>query len=285
NFNANAFTKEDILRAKQLGANMITIWPARFIKNDEIEFSSPEQLGTQLGPLINTAHENGLQVELRESFGGEQIGDYTIFKTNAIKHAVDFAKFGEKYKVYRIVPFGEVDNTLFNYCDKITEFSQELLIEMRKYYSGQIGTGIVGSWRDCDYSFKGYDYLTVSAYPQAQIGIDKWLIPNPDAVRIIDNNNLALMIEWSREVADRSGISILTIGETGVINPDDQKRSDAPSFSVGSKEKEAEFYSELFEQISSKVNGTSVFYNSLNNYFSVYNDPAEQVVKEWYGKL
>ncbi len=280
NLNADQFTEEDILKAKKLGANMITIWPARMINDDEFIFF-PERIADS----INFAHQNGLQVELRSSFAGDMPNNYEKFKANALIHVVEYAKFAEKYKVYRIVPFGEIDNNLIEHCDKITEFAREMLQEMKKHYSGRIGVGVVGSWRDCGYTFEGYDYLTVSAYPQAQIGIDKWLNPNPDAARIIENNNLALMIKWAREVADRSGISILHIGETGIINPDDEKRPDALSFSIGSKEKESEFFRKLFEQVSGEINGMSAFYNSKINYFSVNGDPAEEVVKEWYGKL
>lgn len=280
NLNADQFTEEDILKAKEFGANMVTIWPARIVKDDEFIFF-PERTVSS----INFAHRNGLQVELRSSFSGETPNNYEKFKTNALEHVAEYAKFAEKYKVYRIVPFGEIDNNLLEHCNKVTEFAQEILQEVRKHYSGKIGVGVVGSWRDCNYTFEGYDYLTVSAYPQAQIGIDKWLTPNPDAPRNIENNNLALMIKWSREVADRSSILILHIGETGVINPDDQKREDAPAFSIGSKEKEAEFFRKLFEQVSDKVNGVSTFYNSKFSYFSINGDPAEEVVKEWYGKL
>ncbi|MEK6842323.1 MAG: hypothetical protein AABX84_00765, partial [Nanoarchaeota archaeon] len=277
NLNADQFTEEDIIKAKKLGANMITIWPARIINNDEFIFF-PERISG----MINFAHQEGLQVELRSSFAGEIINDYEKFKSNAIDHVAEFAQFAEQHKVYRIIPFGEIDNNMFNHCEKITELSQELLEEMKKHYSGQIGVGIVGSWRDCNYIFKEYDYLAFSAYPQRQIGIDKWLTPNPDAPRIIENNNLALMTKWAREVADRSGISVIHIGETGVINPDDEKREDAQSFSETGKEEEAEFYGNLFEQVSDNVNGISVFYNSRTDYFSINGDPAEEVVREWY---
>ena len=57
---SDAFTEQDILKAKQLGANMITIWPARQVKNDEFTFT-PERIAG----MINAAHKNGLQVELR----------------------------------------------------------------------------------------------------------------------------------------------------------------------------------------------------------------------------
>ncbi|MBI2549777.1 hypothetical protein HYV83_01185, partial [Candidatus Woesearchaeota archaeon] len=87
---SDAFTEQDILKAKQLSANMITIWPARQVKNDEFTFT-PERIAG----MINTAHKNGLQVELRSSFGGEQIQNFEKFKTNSLKHVAEYAKFAE----------------------------------------------------------------------------------------------------------------------------------------------------------------------------------------------
>ncbi|MBI2549579.1 hypothetical protein HYV83_00170, partial [Candidatus Woesearchaeota archaeon] len=163
---------------------------------------------------------------------------------------------------------------------------KDMLAEMRKYYNGKIGIGVVGSWRDCDYNFKEYDYLTFSAYPSRSRGIDPWLTPNLNVPANSDDAfNLAFLTSWARKVADRSGIQTLHIGETGVLNPTDLKRADASSYAEGDKQKEAEFYQKLFEQTADKVNGISVFYNSLNNYFSINSDPAEEVVKEWYNKL
>lgn len=275
NFNAEQFTEEDILKAKELEANMVTLWPVRMIQNDEIIFS-PE-VG-RLSNMINFAHKNGLRVELRSSFGGEQITNYEKFRANAISHVAAFAKFAQKYKVYRIVPFGEIDNNLVNYCGKITSLSKELLEEMEKHYSGQIGVGIAAPWRDCGYSFEGYDYMTISAYAQSQTGTNAWLTTTPE----INAHNV---VSRARKVADRSSIKILHVGETGVINPDDTKREDYQSFAMESKQEEAGFYQNFFSQISDKVNGLSVFYNSRMDYMSINGDPAEKVVGQWYSKL
>lgn len=279
NFNAEQFTEEDIIKAKQLGANMITLWPARIINDNEILFFP--QIGN-LPNMINIAHQNGLQVELRSSFGSpDVVNNYEKFKANAIAHVAEYAKFAEERKIYRIVPFGEVDNHMVNHCDKITELSQELLQEMRKHYSGQIGTGVIAPWRDCGFTFEGYDYLTFSPYAQTQIGMDKWLTPNPDVPYILENNNLVLITKWVREVADRSGVSTIHVGETGVINPEDDRSSDFDTIVV-SKGKEAEFFEKMFLQIGEKVDGVSVFYNSKTNFMTINGDPAEEVIKKWY---
>lgn len=281
NFISGQFDKNDITKAKNLGANMITIWPIYRVSNDEFIFY-PNAEG--VSSMINAAYENGLHVELRNSFGGGRAEDYEKFKANALIYVAEFAKFAEEHKVYRIVPFGEVDNHLIEHCDKITEFSEELLTEMKKHYSGQIGVGIVAPWRDCGYVFNGYDYLTFSAYAQPQLGVDRWLTPNKGAdLRNIDNNNLVALTSWAREVADRSNVEVLHLGETGVLNIGE---SDPTGFGFKTveitKEKESEFYDIMFLQIRDKVNGVSVFYNSRIDFMSVNGDPAEEVVKDWY---
>lgn len=273
NLNADQFTKEDILSAKEMGANMVTIWPAVIVTNDEFIFF-PERTAD----MINFAHQNGLQVELRSSFGGGAAEDYQKFKTNALEHVARYAEFGEKHKVYRIVPFGEVDNHFINHPDKITEFSQEMLQEMRKHYSGQIGTGVVAPWRDSDFIFNGYDYLTVSVYPQTQTGVDAWLTTEPE-INLIDT------VDWAREVADRSGILILHIGETGVMNIGEKDPMGFFQTAEVSKEKEAEFYDNVFNLVANKVDGVSAFYNSKTRFLGINGEPAEATVKEWYGKL
>jgi len=282
NLIAQQYTKEDILRAKAMGANMVTLWPARLTKEDDLSFFP--SLGN-IPEMINFAHQNGLQVELRSSDVFPRANNYEKYKASAILHVAQYAKFAEKYKVYRMVPFGEVDNDFVNHPDKITEFAQEILPEMRKYYSGQIGIGVIAPWRDSGFTFEGYDYLTFSAYTQTQIGMDKWLTPNPNANRQnVNENNLVALANWVREVADRSGVSTIHVGETGVINPGEERESDFNTVVV-SKEKESEFYNKMFSQISEKVDGISVFYNSRVAFMSVYGDPAEEVVKEWYGRL
>ncbi len=262
NLNADQFREGDIIKAKELRANMITIWPARIIKNDEVIF-----FPDRVSQAINFVYQQGLLVELRNSYGGneEEPKNYKKFRENVLKHVAEYAKFAEKHKVYRIVPFGEIDNNMINYQNKITELSKEMLTEMRKYYSGQIGIGVVAPWRDSGFTFQGYDYLTISAYP---------------------HNDVLTSVNWAREVADRSNIKILHIGETGVINPEDSTSSQQFFQTLKlSKEKEAEFYQRFFEQISNKVNGISIFYNSIESFMSVYEDPAEEVVNEWYNKI
>lgn len=261
NLNAGQFTQQDILEAKELGANMVTFWPIREVRDDEFT----QFVLADLPQMIDFVHKNGLQVELRSSITFPELAkDYNKYKPNAIKHASEYAKLAEKYKVYSIIPFAEVDNDLMNHCKKITEFSQTILTEMRKYYSGKIGIGIAAPWRYCDFTFKGYDYLSISAYP---------------------HNDLATSINWAREVADKSGIQIVHLGETGVFNPGDNDTPDKFQTLKMSKDEEINYYEDLFVKFSDKVEGFSIFYNSGNVPMGINGDPAEVVVKQWYHKL
>ncbi len=261
NFNAGQFSQQDILKAKELGANMVTFWPIREVRNDEFSIFAL----AELPQMIDFAHKNGLQVELRSSIIFPQTTtNYEKYKTNAIEHAEEYAKLAEKYKVYRIIPFAEVDNDLMNHCGKITEFSQAVLTEMRKHYSGKIGIGVAAPWRDCGFTFNGYDYLSVSAYP---------------------HKDLSTSINWAKNIAAKSGITVVHLGETGVSNPGDQKTPDAFQTLELSKEKEADYYNDLFTDFSDKVDGFSIFFNSKTTAMTVNGQLAEEVVKEWYGKL
>jgi len=275
----------DVRYAKELGANVVTLWyTVQFTNDNKINLFFAKG---GFANLVNIAHKNGLQVELRASYAlGTEATDLTEFRKNAKEYVTEVAKFAEKYRVYRIIPFGEIDNNLVNYPGQITPVAQELLAEMRKHYSGQIGTGVTAPWRDSGFTFAGYDYLSFSAYPQKQIGMDAWLTPKPNASRTnISAINLVLVTNWAREVADRSGISTLHLGETGVFDPEDNRSLTEFDTVIVSKEKEAEYYEKLFSQVSDKINGTSVFYLSKIKLMDVKGDPAEEVVKEWYGKL
>ncbi len=260
------FTEEDILKAKELGANMVTFWPLRMVRNDEFTF----QMGN-LPQMIDFAHKNGLQVELRSTIIFPDLAkDYSKYKINAIAHAAEYAKLSEKYKVYRIVPFAEVDNDFMNHCSKITEFTQAVLSEMRKHYTGKIGIGVAAPWRDCGFIFKGYDYLSVSAYP---------------------HNDLATSINWAREVADKSSIPFVHVGETGVYNPGDDRPPDNFETLEMSSEKEKDYYDDFFTQFSDTINGVSIYYGTISKTaggstaMSINGDPAEEVVKKWYNRL
>jgi len=72
------------------------------------------------------------------------------------------------------------------------------------------------------------------------------------------------------------------MGETGVFDLEDDRSLGGFNTVTVSKEKEAEFYERLFDQVKSEVDGVSAFYNSKYNYININGDPAEEVVKDWY---
>ena len=273
-------TDEEVIRAKGLGANMVTIWPTRLIKDDKFTFF-PQKGG--VGNLINTAHKNGFQVELRSSYGpGDEPVNLEEWRANALAHVAEYAQYAEEHNVYRIVPFGEIDNNLFEHQDKMTEISQELLQEARKHYSGKIGIGIAAPWRDLGYTFKGYDYMTVSIYPKSDRTAEEYVTLYKSQgfdLRLSAEGSL----DYARKIADRSNIQHLHIGETGVYNSGEQQYQPDFETVIISKEKEADYFRKLLEIASDKADGFSVFYGSPA--MSVEDEPGEEVVKEWYNKL
>ena len=105
--------------------------------------------------------------------------------------------------------------------------------------------------------------------------MDAWLTTTPEI-------NLNSVVDWARSVADRSGISNLHIGETGVQNIGEKDPLGFFQTVEVSKEKEAEFYEKEFSLISDKVDGVSAFYNSKSFFLGVNGDPAENVIEDWY---
>lgn len=260
-----------IKEMKNLGANMITIFWAATISR---ESGFPNK--TRVAQLIAEAHRQGLQVEIRNSFSaeGDPISDFGQYKQGMLNFAVDLAGFAQENKVYRLAPFSEIDNNLLAYPNQIEPVAQEILREVRKHYRGQVGIGLAAPWRGTSYNFKGYDYMSVSVYVQRQTSVEDYFEGRADI-------SLQTVLGGTRAVAQRSGIDTLIIGETGVFNPGEERWT-AFETKIMNKEEEAGYYQTFFEATADQVQGYSPPYFG---YMGVQNDPAAEVVKQWYGRL
>lgn len=260
-----------IKEIKDLGANTVTLFYAAAISR-ESEFPGK----TRMKQLISEAHKQGLQVEIRNSFAAE--GDTTAnveeTKRRMVDFAVDLAQFAQEQKVYRLAPFSEIDNNLFNYESQVSETAQTILREVKKHYEGQVGVGIAAPWRARDYDFSGYDYMSVSIYPKTQQSLDEYFQGSSDV-------SLQTVLSGARSIAERSGVETLIIGETGVFNPGEERWT-AFETKILTKEEEADYYRRFFEATSNRVQGYSPAYFG---YMGLQNDPAADVVREWYTKL
>lgn len=256
---------------KELGANTVTVFYAATIGR-EGQFPGKQNMAR----LIAEAHKQGLQVEIRNSYSaeGDPITDPEEYKKEMLSFAVDLAKFAQEHKVYRIAPFSEIDNNLFEHEEEVSETAQAILEEVRKHYSGQVGIGIAAPWRARDYDFSGFDYMSISVYPKREQTLDEYFQGNSEV-------SLGTVLAGARRVAEASGIDTLVIGETGVFNPGEERWT-AFEAKIVSEEEEADYYRRFFEVTADKVQGYAPAYFG---YLGVQNDPAEEVIKEWYSRL
>lgn len=271
----------EIKQAKALGANMVTLWPpTRTTDKNEVKLMMPLE---NLSQLVVGAHKAGLQVEIRNTFPADNPATATSvqeFTENAKVYVAEVAQFAEKYHVYRITPFAEIDNNLFGNEAKVTQVAQELLAEAREHYQGKVGIGIAAPWREANYNFSGYDFLEVSVYPKKTEGVSAFFAP-PEEVSNPAASALGV-IAGARKVAQRSDNLPLYIAETGVFNPGEETIT-AFQAPVISKEAEADYYQRFFEETKNLVDGYAIYYGG--QYMNIKDDPAEKVVKEWFSRL
>lgn len=260
-----------IKEVKGLGANMVTVFYAAAISK-ESTFPGKERVEK----LINEAHRQGLQVEIRNSYSaeGDPIRDLEAYKQKMVDFAVDLAQFAQKHKVYRLAPFSEIDNNLFNHEEEVGRTAQLILSEVKKHYDGQIGVGIAAPWRAGNYDFSGFDYMSVSIYPKSKQSLDEYFQGSSDV-------SLETVLVGAKRIAEASGIDTLIIGETGVFNPGEDVWTAFETRTL-TKDEEADYYRRFFEATSDKVQGYAPGYFG---YMGVQNDPAEEVVRKWYSKL
>jgi len=143
-----------------------------------------------------------------------------------------------QYGVHQFTPFGEINNqySLGKFPSRVSEFSQNLLAEVRKHYSGRVGIGTVPPWPGMDFDISGYDYVMASIWPQCDEDFD---ISNPGPT-------YKKYVDYIDPMLQKYGVSELILGETGV-------------FGV-SESKEAKFYRLMLEQTTSYFSGYSLFY-------------------------
>ncbi len=276
-------TEHDIVLAKENGANMIVIFPSIIIDDNKIY--TPYQrdgvpLSEKMARLINAAHRNGLQVELRTGVLPESksVADAQAFRMDAVRFMSSLAEFAEEYKVYHFTPFGEIENgwLLGDFREHVSFVSKDILAAVRAKYSGKVGMGVCCPAESDNFDFHGYDYLLRSIYMSKNDDYKEFFETSVD-----EQKNAPEILADARKLADSNGIKALMIGETGITNPDDPDAGF--STKVLGKEEEAEFYNLLFEKTSSAVDGYGIFYGFP--IMSVKGDPAEPVVKKWFDKL
>lgn len=291
---------QSVARAKNLGANAVTIMVDIGVQGNTFSLPSdwrgkPFDLEKIVGPFINVAHRQGLYVELRTSQSpyakqAETPDDQRLEKSLA-EVIEQFATLAQKYKVYELSLSVEVD-TLVGFAYKNppsgTKFAQNLnhfisiaKAAARRHYQGRLGIGLaspeqhVAEGNLSKIDFTGFDYFAFTSYPHPQkdAGIDSYL-----------QNRMVQGVKAARQIANLYGIAEILWAETGVINPNDKAEvlGPKPFFVKTDEEQEANFYSVLFAKSQGLVDGYSLFYEFP--IFSIKNQKAEQVVKQWFSK-
>lgn len=285
-----------ISKAKELGANVITLFIDATATNEKITFFNKcmqEVAEGLLGNYINEAHNQGLFVEFREVQAPPNKGAGLDTDEEIVKSYAEFwgelAKIAEKYQVYQVTAFGETDNSYSeshkvkpNWGDingkQLSSLAQPVLAAIKKNYNGRVGIGlgdpvnISQPEKEGKFEISGYDQFQFSYYPQ------------PEDKKLTEYfKKLPEVLSTSRKIADEAGIDEIVWGESGVMNPDESLPGFDWSTLTLTEAEEAGYYDRLFEESFEKVDG----YNAVNisGTFSVIDEPGEEIIKKWYTKI
>ncbi len=279
---------EVIAKAKGLNANLVVveIELEKSASDDPEIYWYPQWQGSwqdETKKIVNEAHRNGLQTELRlgtrvetDVRNGPITDNETDYYRNAtLRFFTNISTFANEYKIDRLTIYGEVDN-LKNWGHR-TEFInlvlQDVKDEIRKHYRGKIGVGFSSVAlvdRRMDYNIAGYDYILFSAYTNDY---------NTDfgsyESRVYETYKYAKKMAGHRQITD------ITAGQLGVYDKNDT-RYDYQSVIVTEKE-EAAMWDSFFSRFGSEFSGFTIGCGTYA--YSVCGEKSEAVVKEWFGKL
>lgn len=291
---------QSVIRAKELGANAVTIMVDIGVQGNKFSLPSdwrgkPFNLEQIIGPFINEAHRQGLYVELRTSQSPyakpDETADDKQLEDSLAKVIGEFANLANKYQIYQLSLTIEADTLVgfaykhppsgAEFAKKINHFVNIARTAARQNYQGRLGIGLavpeqhVAGGNLSKIDFKGFDYFAFTHYPHPQRdgSVDNYL-----------ENSMVQGIKATRRIANLYNISEILWAETGVINPVDKAEvlGPKPFFIKTDEQQEADFYKTLFAKSQGMVDGYSFFYEFP--IFSIKNQQAEQVVKEWFNK-
>lgn len=281
---------------KQMNANTIQIFVDSKVEGNKVvvEGCQGQDYESEFANAINTAHKHGFLVELREATAVSEVQS-NLSTPQEIGEAyarwwAELATFAEKHGVYQLTLSGEADNAFATALrggkrwiditgSDVTPLAQAMLGAVREVYSGRIGIGISdpGNIYSKDQAksldLSGYDYMTFSAYPDA----------DDTSLADFKQRKYPELISLTKIIAKDNGIDEVTVGETGVLSEDDDFPDIDWETVTLSAEKTAEFYEHLFSASEGKVDGYMIGY--LQTFFGIKDTPAEAVVAEWYGRL
>lgn len=267
----------DIVRsAKEIGANTIVIGFDLKTEGNILTLTNPRTQKNHAVRLIKEAYRNGMHVEVRtlQNPDSSNPANPQEFLESVIPVMVDLAKFSEENKAMRFTLMGEVENEwgLAEYHDFIGTYIQTLLLDTKKYYSGEIGIGFCCPITE-EYNITNFDYVMVSVNPGSSRDLDEYI------------NTTAEEIKETKEWAAKYGVDDVIIGEVGFLSKDDAQRFPwAKQFTmVLDEDREAEVYNRLFEKTYHELSGYTFYYGFP--ILSIKDRKAELIIKEWFELL
>ncbi|HIH14101.1 MAG TPA: hypothetical protein HA224_02490 [Nanoarchaeota archaeon] len=266
-----------IQEAKALGANLITIaLETQVSDKDALEFAGQPTFDWKpvAIAMINEAHRNGLQVELRliakrdTSRTPKNITQYAARTSVFFKGLGDFA---QEYEVYMLTIYENIEDeyAFYNYKDRIGEFLPVFLGNATYFYKGKVGIGFSDNSLIDDkktYDVSGFDYLILNSYPVYK------KVPWGDYPQ-----RVADLIGVGTKLANRHGVKTVILGGWGLnSNPTPPYYI---SVTVG-QEQEKSAYENIKSKQMSKVDGVTVAY--VTKAYGVRGRPAEEVARDWF---
>jgi len=265
--------------AKKLGTNLITI--ALEMEVDEkggIEFSGRPRFDWKSAAIamINEAHRQGMQVELRTIAVPDtrQPRNATGYVNYAGKFFAELGDFADEYQVYMLTVYEnmEDEHNMGLYKDSINPALKVILGNATRFFSGEIGVGFSDSAHIEEkklYDISGYDYLILNSYP----------VYNKVAWGEL-HLRIGELVQATVPLKKQQGIRRVILGGFGV-NSDKTPPYYMPLTTTQENEKLS--YEKIFEQQANKTDGFTVAY--ATKVYGVKGSLAEQTVKEWYGKI
>ena len=277
-----AYKKMDSL--KRDGINIVAI--GLTIKKNNTEYYVSEN-ETRTKELINSFHKNNIATAIILNPANPDF-DTDFYPEKSIEQVLDmlanlsmkWAEISEKYGVEIFCPANEPN--LIAHDEKISEWAQKILPELRKTFSGKIAFQVqAGGNYAPEYNVSGYDYLI-----WAGITCNKEIDKNcTECIEHQINENYELYRENYKD------IKIIYLGGafTGEdyyywepIAQENMKNSEfEPDFFTVSFEGQAKCYDLIFNKTWGSVSG--YFLPSYKGWY-FWDKPAEDVVKRWFAK-
>jgi len=266
--------KEDALKMKEWGINILGISPTYCVKREKIELVrmgppvglSPEE---EYIARIRYAHENGLAVFLELNtmtpWCEIQVEDKDRFISRFLNESLKWARIAEEEQVELFSPLNEPNVILGK--ENAFEWAQKIIPEIKKVFKGEIVLKLADMNNPGNYS--GYDYVAFDVYPGP---LEEW-----------SSHVKEVMKEMKRYVKEYN-LKGCFFGEVGApTQPDPYGFQELIAGNMVSEEGQAQVFKIIFNQTWNESKGYFISGWSRNPKEAYYIKPkAEEIIKSWY---